>query len=80
MSYRALDETRSKPWEPFHKLTRYATTPVKPREVAEYRIREVLLHPYVGANDSLNVAARFRQAVRRIVFIAEQNEILNWKA
>src|ERR1700691_5683819 len=29
-SYRALDETRSKPWEPFHKLTRDAIAAVKP--------------------------------------------------
>jgi uncharacterized protein len=38
-SYRALDERRSRPWEPFHKLTRDAIAPVKPEEVVEYRIR-----------------------------------------
>jgi predicted acyl esterase len=38
-SYRALDEKRSKPWEPFHKLTRDAVAPVKPEEVVEYRIQ-----------------------------------------
>ena len=38
-SYRALDEERSKPWEPFHKLTRDSIAPVKPGEVIEYRIQ-----------------------------------------
>jgi hypothetical protein len=38
-SYRALDETRSKPWEPFHKLTRDAVAPVKAHEIAEYQIQ-----------------------------------------
>jgi putative CocE/NonD family hydrolase len=38
-SYRALDNKRSKPWEPFHKLTRDAIAPVKPEEVVEYRIQ-----------------------------------------
>src|SRR5260370_37297774 len=38
-SCRALDEKRSKPWEPFHKLTRDSIAPVKPGEVAEYRIQ-----------------------------------------
>ena len=38
-SYRTLDEKRSKPWEPFHKLTRNAITPVKPEEVVEYQIQ-----------------------------------------
>ncbi|SHK03279.1 hypothetical protein SAMN05443637_10263 [Pseudonocardia thermophila] len=37
-SYRALDEERSTPWEPFHKLTRDAIAPVVPGEVVEYRI------------------------------------------
>ena len=34
-----LDDKRSKPWEPFHKLTRDAIAPVKPEEVVEYRIQ-----------------------------------------
>ena len=38
-SYRALDEERSRPWEPFHKLTRAAIQPVTPGEVLEYRIQ-----------------------------------------
>src|SRR4029077_14496880 len=38
-SYRALDEKRSKPWEPFHKLTQDSLAPVKPGEVVEYRIQ-----------------------------------------
>src|SRR6266508_2867912 len=38
-SYRALDEKRSKPWEPFHKLTRDAIAPVRPEQVVEYRIQ-----------------------------------------
>jgi predicted acyl esterase len=38
-SYRAVDEKRSKPWEPFHKLTRAAVAPVVPGEVVEYRIQ-----------------------------------------
>jgi len=38
-SYRALDEKRSKPWEPFHKLTQDAIAPVKPGEVVEYQIQ-----------------------------------------
>jgi len=38
-SYRAVDEKRSKPWEPFHKLTREAMTPVVPGEVVAYRIQ-----------------------------------------
>jgi predicted acyl esterase len=38
-SYRALDEKRSKPWEPFHKLTQDSIAPVKPGEVVEYRIQ-----------------------------------------
>ena len=37
-SYRALEETRSTPWAPFHKLTRDAIEPVSPGEVVEYRI------------------------------------------
>jgi predicted acyl esterase len=37
-SYRELDDKRSKPWEPFHKLTQDAIAPVKPGEVVEYRI------------------------------------------
>jgi len=37
-SYRALDEARSTPAEPFHKLTRDAIAPVTPGEVVEYQI------------------------------------------
>jgi putative CocE/NonD family hydrolase len=37
-SYRALDQRRSKPGEPFHKLTRDAIKPVQPREIVEYQI------------------------------------------
>jgi len=37
-SHRALDEQRSTPWEPFHKLTRAAVQPVPVGEVVEYRI------------------------------------------
>ena len=36
-SYRAVDEKRSKPWEPFHKLTRAAVAPVVPGEIVEYQ-------------------------------------------
>jgi putative CocE/NonD family hydrolase len=38
-SYRAVDEQRSTPWEPFHKLTHSAIQPVPPGEVLEYRIQ-----------------------------------------
>jgi hypothetical protein len=38
-SYRALDPARSKPWEPFHKLTRASITPVTPGEIVEYQIQ-----------------------------------------
>jgi uncharacterized protein len=38
-SYRALDEERSTPWEPFHKLTRSSIKPVIPGEVIEYKIQ-----------------------------------------
>src|SRR6267378_992141 len=38
-SYRALDEKRSKPWEPFHRLTKDAIAPVKSGEVVEYQIQ-----------------------------------------
>jgi len=38
-SYRALDEERSTPWEPFHKLTRSSIKPVTPGEVIEYKIQ-----------------------------------------
>jgi hypothetical protein len=37
-SNRALDEKRSKPWKPWHKLTRAARQKVKPGEVVEYAI------------------------------------------
>jgi hypothetical protein len=38
-SYRAIDSTRSKPGEPFHKLTRDSIRPVKPGEIVEYQIQ-----------------------------------------
>ena len=38
-SYRALDEERSKPWEPFYKLTRDSIEPVKPGEIVKYEIQ-----------------------------------------
>jgi uncharacterized protein len=38
-SYRVVDEKRSKPWEPFHKLTREAIAPVVPGEIVAYRIQ-----------------------------------------
>ena len=37
-SQRALDTQRSKPWKPWHKLTREAWKPVAPEEVNEYAI------------------------------------------
>jgi putative CocE/NonD family hydrolase len=37
-SYRALDEARSRPWRPWHRLTRNARRPVTPGEIVEYRI------------------------------------------
>jgi len=37
-SYRALDEERSKPWKPWHKLTRKAWKKVEPGEICEYRV------------------------------------------
>ena len=37
-SHRAVDEKRSKPGRPWHKLTRAAQQPVKPGEVTEYAI------------------------------------------
>lgn len=37
-SNRALDPERSRPWKPFHRLTRAASQPVAPGEVVEYRI------------------------------------------
>lgn len=37
-SNRALDADRSKPWAPFHKLTRKARQPVLPGEINEYQI------------------------------------------
>lgn len=37
-SHRALDPRRSKPWKPWHKLTREAQQPVVPGEVTEYNI------------------------------------------
>ena len=40
-SYRALDEARSKPWKPWHKLTRAAHQLVAPGQINEYQV-EVL--------------------------------------
>jgi uncharacterized protein len=37
-SHRALDPERSKPWKPWHKLTRAAQKPVTPGEITEYAI------------------------------------------
>lgn len=37
-SHRALDESRTTPWRPWHKLTRAAHAPVAPGEIVEYRI------------------------------------------
>ena len=37
-SHRALDKTRSKPWKPWHPLTRKAQRPVVPGKVYEYAI------------------------------------------
>lgn len=37
-SHRAIDEARSKPGRPWHKLTRAARKPVTPGEIVEYRI------------------------------------------
>jgi putative CocE/NonD family hydrolase len=38
-SYRALDLERSKPGEPFHKLTRDSIAPVTPGEIVEYQVQ-----------------------------------------
>jgi predicted acyl esterase len=38
-SYRALDQERSKPWAPFHRLTRGAIEPVVPGEIVEYQVQ-----------------------------------------
>jgi predicted acyl esterase len=37
-SYRALDTQRSRPWKPWHKLTRAAHQPVVPGEINEYQV------------------------------------------
>jgi predicted acyl esterase len=37
-SHRALDTARSKPWRPWHPLTRSASKPVVPSEITEYQI------------------------------------------
>ena len=37
-SHRALDPARSKPWKPWHPLTRKAQRPVVPGEIHEYNI------------------------------------------
>jgi putative CocE/NonD family hydrolase len=38
-SYRAVDENRSRPGAPFHKLAQSSIEPVKPGEVYEYKIQ-----------------------------------------
>jgi uncharacterized protein len=38
-SYREIDPARSRPGEPFHKLTRDSIRPVKPGEIVEYQIQ-----------------------------------------
>ncbi len=38
-SYRAIDPARSKPGEPFHKLTRSSIKPVRAGEIVEYQIQ-----------------------------------------
>jgi uncharacterized protein len=38
-SYRAIDPDRSRPGEPFHKLTRDAIAPVPPGQIVEYQIQ-----------------------------------------
>jgi putative CocE/NonD family hydrolase len=38
-SYRALDEERSRPGEPFHRLTRDAIEPVEPGAIIEYQVQ-----------------------------------------
>jgi predicted acyl esterase len=37
-SNRALDEGRSKPWKPWHRLTRAAAQPVVPGDIVEYSV------------------------------------------
>jgi hypothetical protein len=37
-SYRAIDPTRTKPWKPWHKLTREARQMVVPGEINEYQV------------------------------------------
>ena len=37
-SHRAVDPARSKPWRPWHPLTRMAQKPVKPDQIDEYQI------------------------------------------
>ena len=48
-SHRALDPERSKPWAPFHKLTREAQQPVVPGEINEYQIEIALDGEHVPA-------------------------------
>ena len=38
-SHRTIDRARSKPWKPWHKLTREAQIPVTPGEINEYQIQ-----------------------------------------
>ncbi|GGD00589.1 CocE/NonD family hydrolase [Undibacterium terreum] len=40
-SYRATDPERSKPWEPFYKLTRSSIEPVTPGEIVKYEIQVI---------------------------------------
>ena len=37
-SHRAIDPERSKPWRPWHPLTRAAQKPVEPGKIEEYKI------------------------------------------
>jgi uncharacterized protein len=37
-SHRAIDAERSKPWRPWHPLTRAAQKPVEPGKIEEYKI------------------------------------------
>jgi uncharacterized protein len=56
-SNRALDEARSTPWRPWHRLTRAARQPVVPGEINEYRV------------ELLSMANQFRRGHRICVEI-----------